>query len=214
MTSNGRSGAGPSAQHPGAGLQVAPGGGQADDASTLAFRRPLAAILLAAVVLRAGLLFYAETHPEPFDFPDSHRYVLVAQNIAAGLGPIESDTVRAGTDPLYPLILSLGIRLGADDGASVMRFGRIVNAFFAIVSIVLLAALTRRLVGPRAALIAAAFLAVDPILLFFNALVLTETCYVTLLLAGFYGVACLGGGRLLDRTGLKPVSQKSLPQLR
>jgi 4-amino-4-deoxy-L-arabinose transferase-like glycosyltransferase len=204
VTSNGGSGAGPSAQHVGTGLRRAPRATQAGVASTVVFRRWLAAILLVAVILRAGLLFYAEAHPEPFDFPDSHRYVRVARNIAAGLGPIESDTVRAGTDPLYPLILSLGIRLGAEDAVAVMRVGRIANALAAVTSILILAALTRRLVGDSAALIAAACLAVDPILLFFNALVLTETCYIALLLAGFYAVLRMGEARPLGHIGWEP----------
>jgi hypothetical protein len=61
--------------------------------------------------------------------------------------------------------------------------------------VALLAALARRLVGDRPALIAAAILAVDPILLFFNALVLTETCYTALLLGGFWCLTRLGGRR-------------------
>ena len=214
MTSSRRSEAGSLAERSGAGPRRTRGGSPVGEASVLVFRRWLAAILLGAVILRAGLLFYAEGHRATFDFPDSHRYVLVARNIAAGRGPIESDAVRAGTDPLYPLVLSLGIRLGADDAAAVMRFGRIVNVFFAVVSILILAALTRRLVGPRAALIAAALLAVDPILLFFNALVLTETFYISLLLAGFYGVVRLGEAWLPERTGWKPVPQElPVPQV-
>ena len=188
------------------------------------FRRAMAAILLVAVILRVGLLFYAERHPQRFDFPDSHRYVRVARNIAAGLGPIdrapaggsqvggESGVVLAGTDPLYPMILSVGIKLGADEAPvgdqgrsdAVKRFARIINVLFALASILLLAGITRRLIGPRAALVAAAILAVDPILLFFNALVLTETCYTTLLLAGFYAIIRMEG------TGRKPAPQQTL----
>jgi hypothetical protein len=145
------------------------------------------------IVARVALVIYAERRPELFDFPDSHRYVLVAQNIAGGRGPIESDDIHAGTDPLYPGVLAVGVLLGGDDFGAVMSFGRIANALFAVASVVLLASLARGLVGDRAALIAAAILAVDPILLFFNALVLTETCYTAIVLGGFWCVTRLGG---------------------
>ncbi len=150
----------------------------------------LAVILLLALAARGGVLIWAEQRPERFDFPDSRRYLLVARNLDAGHGPIESPDVRAGTDPLYPAVLAVGLRLGlAEDDAddvALMRFGRVANALFGVISVALLAALTRRLFGTWPALAAAAILAVDPILLYFNALVLTETCHVALLLAAFY----------------------------
>lgn len=150
----------------------------------------LAVILLLALAARGGVLIWAEQRPERFDFPDSRRYLLVARNLDAGHGPIESPDVRSGTDPLYPAVLAAGLRLGLAkddaDGAALMRFGRVVNALFGVISVALLAALTRRLFGAWPALVAAAILAVDPILLYFNALVLTETCHVALLLAAFY----------------------------
>lgn len=153
------------------------------------FGRQLLWIAAVAVLLRLAILILAEHRPERFDFPDSHRYMLVARNIAAGLGPIESQRVRAGTDPLYPYILSAGVRLGFVKPSELMRFGRVVNSLFSLASVVLLALFARRLFGRRPAVIAAAILAVDPILLFFNGLVLTETPYIALLLAGF---CCLG----------------------
>src|SRR5512140_2941450 len=105
------------------------------------FSRWLLAILILAMVARATMLVYAERQPERFDYPDSHRYLRVARNLAAGRGPIETDQVRAGTDPLYPAILSLGVRLGLDAGGAddgLMRFGRIVNAVFGICGVALL----------------------------------------------------------------------------
>lgn len=148
------------------------------------YRQGLIRIVVLAIACRAGVLILAEMRPGSFDFPDSHRYLRVARNIAAGLGPVDSDQVLAGTDPVYPLLLSTGIALGLDQDAGLMRFGRIINAIFGIASVWLLATLARRLVrDDRAALIAAGILAVDPISVFFNALVLTETCYTMLLLA-------------------------------
>ncbi len=163
-----------------------------DEVAVERFGRILGGILIVAFVLRIAMLVFAECKPDGFDYPDSHRYVQVARNIAAGEGPIDSPNVRSGTDPLYPAILALGIRLGLNDSAAILRFGRIVNTLCALTSIVLLALLGRRLIGSRAAIISSAILAIDPILLFFNGLVLTESLYITLLLAGVYFLIRLG----------------------
>ncbi len=152
-------------------------------------RARLFVLLAVAVAARGAVLAWAEKSPEQFDFPDSHRYVRVARNIAASLGPIDSEAVRAGTDPVYPWVLSLGLRLGLESDRAVFRLARIVNAAAAVASVMLLAAIGRRLFGGRAGLIAAAILAVDPILLYFNALVLTETLYIALLLGALYCTA-------------------------
>ena len=159
------------------------------------FRAWLMMILAAAALLRVGIIAYADARPALFDFPDSHRYLLVARNIAAGKGPIESADVRAGTDPLYPMLLSVGVGLGRQSTPELMQFGRIINGLASIAAVVLLAGLARNIAGGRTALIAAALLAFDPILLFFNALVLTETCYVALLLAGFFAIARVASSR-------------------
>lgn len=163
--------------------------------SMAGYSRILSAIVLAAVLLRVALLIYAEQRPARFDFPDSHRYLRVARHIAEGRGPIDSETVRAGTDPVYPTLLAIGIKLGAESDAAVFRFGRIINAVFSIIAVLTIAALARRIGGDMAGLIAAAFMTVDPISLFFNGLVLTESVYVTLLLAAVYSLSRLGGSR-------------------
>jgi hypothetical protein len=161
----------------------------------MSFSRVLGIILTIAVLLRIALILYVEHHSARFDFPDSRRYVQVARNIADGNGPIDSPAVRAGTDPLYPAILSLGISFGLNDTPAILRFGRTINSLCALASVILLALIARRLIGPRAALIAATLLAIDPILLFFNGLVLTESLYIMLLLAAIYFVTRLGDHR-------------------
>ena len=173
-----------------------PGPAEADRQYAMAgYPRILSAIILAAVLLRLALLTYGEQRPTRFDFPDSHRYLRVARNIADGRGPIDSETVRAGTDPVYPTLLAIGIKLGAESDEAVFRFGRIINAAFSIIAVLIIAALARRIGGDTAGLFAAALMAIDPISLFFNGLVLTETVYVTLLLAAVYSLSRLGGSR-------------------
>ncbi len=155
-------------------------------APSQAFKRRLAAVLLIALLTRVAVLLYAEWRPARFDFPDSQRYVAVARNIAAGRGPIDCEQVRAGTDPVFPYLLSVAIRLGATGTDAILRFGRLTNSVIGLASVVVLAAVARRRFGESVAIVAALILAVDPILLFFNALVLTESLYILLLL-----LACL-----------------------
>jgi 4-amino-4-deoxy-L-arabinose transferase-like glycosyltransferase len=172
------------------------------DALRCGFAHRLGLIVLLGAGLRAAVFAGAECRPERFDFPDSHRYMAVARNIVAGKGPIESDQARAGTDPLYPYILAIGVELGFDGDTALMRFGRIVNALASLVSVALLALLARRLTGEGPALIAAAILAIDPILLFFNALILTEAPYTALLLAGVYfAIRTTGQGNCIPWAG-------------
>jgi 4-amino-4-deoxy-L-arabinose transferase-like glycosyltransferase len=167
-------------------------------------------VAAAAILARAGLLIYAERQPARFDFPDSHRYVQVAQNIAAGLGPVESSEVQAGTDPLYPYVLSLETRFGFDDAPALLRFGRIVNCLCGVASVLVLGLFARHFFGDRPALIAAAMLAVDPILLFFNGLVLTEIPYTLLLLGAWWAVAAMSD----SVRGVPRVSTTTTPVLR
>jgi hypothetical protein len=56
------------------------------------------------------------------------------------------------------------------------------NCLFSAASIFLVARIGRRVGGDGVGLAAGAFFALDPITVFFNALVLTETCYTTMLL--------------------------------
>jgi 4-amino-4-deoxy-L-arabinose transferase-like glycosyltransferase len=148
-------------------------------------------ILTGAAVVRIALLSCAESRPERFEFPDSRRYLKVARNFADGKGLIEAPNLRAGTDPVYPMILAAGIGLGAESDAAVYRFARIVNAAFSCITVIMGMRMARRLWGQRPAMFVGIVLALDPILLYFNALVLTETVFITLLLAA---IACVVNG--------------------
>lgn len=150
------------------------------------YRFALWGILAVAIAARIAILVAAEVRPALFDFPDSNRYVTVARNIAAGLGPINDSRNRSNTDPLYPLILSAAPLSGVESQAAILRFGRISNAIFSLASVTLLAAIGRRLFGRSIGILAALLLAIDPILLFFNALILTESLYIFLLLLAAY----------------------------
>jgi len=161
-----------------------------------AFIRRLSMVLLVAAAARIALLIYAHGHPQAFDFPDSRRYLAVARNLRAGLGPIDSPKIRAGTDPLYPLMLAIGPSLGFGSDDALMEFGRIVCSMFGLIGVALLAALARRMFDDATALLAAILLAIDPILMFFNATTLTDVPYCTLLIAALAAMQQLrAGGR-------------------
>ncbi len=151
-------------------------------------KRNLTMIFILAALLRVILLAYAAMHPQRFDFPDSHRYVKVARNIAAGNGPVQARNVLAGTDPAYPGMLAVGIYLGCNSDADVMNVGRVINAIAALVAVWFCFAIGRLLFNERVGLLAAAWCAVDPILLYFNALVLTEVPYIALLLGALHAI--------------------------
>lgn len=159
--------------------------------SVSAFRRGLACVLISAFLCQIGVIAWAEWQPKRFDYPDSHRYLRVARNIAAGNGPIESADVRAGTDPLYPYLLSIPIRLGFTEDIQVHRFARGTQGVLGVLIVALTAAVARRWVSDRAALGAAALLATHPILLFFHGLVLTEIMYIAFLMAAWFFLARL-----------------------
>jgi 4-amino-4-deoxy-L-arabinose transferase-like glycosyltransferase len=146
------------------------------------FHRWVLPILLVGLMTRAAVVVYAGQHPAMFEFPDTRRYLAVARNLACGRGPVESETVRAGTDPLYPALLSLGVFCGLETDDQLLRFGRLINTLAGLAAIILVASTGRRIADSRAGLIAALIAANDPMMNFFNALVLTETCYITLLL--------------------------------
>lgn len=178
-----------------------------NDLSRARYRRGLWIVVLIGCLARAGLFAYALWNPAPFDFPDSHRYVCVARNIAVGRGPVESATTLAGTDPVYPAMLAIGVRLGCASDAAILSFGRAINCLFGLVVVGLIAAIGERLFSRRVGLWAAAWCAIDPILLFFNALVLTELPYIAMLCAailllirfnesGRIGLAVLAGAIL------------------
>jgi len=145
-------------------------------------------LFIMAVLLRVALLAYAAMHPQRFDFPDSQRYVTVARNIAAGNGPVQARDVLAGTDPAYPGMLAVGIFLGCESDAAIMNVGRVINAVAALVVIWFCFAIGRHFFNERVGLLAALCCAVDPILLYFNALVLTELPFIALLLGSLYGL--------------------------
>lgn len=151
-----------------------------------AWRRGVVLVFALAVSARAALMGYADAHPERFDYPDSRRYALVASHWARGDGPIESPANRTGTDPFYPLLLSPGYLRGGATLDDAYEWGRIVNAGLGLVALAAVMGIARRLAGDVAALAAGLMFALDPVLLFFHGLVLTEIPFTALLWSAIY----------------------------
>ncbi|MEE8169089.1 MAG: hypothetical protein V3T70_00945 [Phycisphaerae bacterium] len=166
-----------------------------------------AGILAVAAAARGAVILYAAIEPARFDYPDSRRYALVAANIASGRGPIESPRNRTGTDPLYPYLIAPAL-VGAqfdwpaarqwalNDVEQVVQepswvvraytWARVVNLIFGVAAVAAVMAVALRLAGPTAAAAAGLIASLDPILVFFHALVLTEVVYLALLWGGVY----------------------------
>ncbi len=148
------------------------------------WRRAVARVLLIALLARGAVFVYALYDPDRFVYPDSRRYVAVARNIAAGRGPIESDLVLCGNDPLYPALLSVGVRLGIESFERIMDWGRGVNVVLGLAAIPAVMLLGRRAGGSTGAIVAGLWLALDPVQLFFHGLALTEVAFICALLWG------------------------------
>jgi 4-amino-4-deoxy-L-arabinose transferase-like glycosyltransferase len=142
-------------------------------------------VILAGLLARAAIFIWAEKNPSRFDYPDGRRYMQVARNLAEGMGPVDSSSVRAGTDPLYPIVLAPAARAGGGDRA-MARWGRVVNLLAGCAAIFLTAQVGGLLFGESVGLFAAAIFAMEPIQIFFCGLVLTESLYTFFLLGAVY----------------------------
>ncbi len=160
----------------------------------------LTAILLVAAVFRIGAVHYANSHPDKFMWPDSERYLQSAVYVASGQGPIVSPSDRTGNDPGYPLLLSWPARIWPHDIQKIAAAARWINVVAGLATVVFVAWLGRLLFGSLVGLIAAAMVAVQPIQVYFHALVLTEVIYTTLLIGSLWALARYardGGGAYL-----------------
>jgi len=147
------------------------------------------AVLAVALVAR---LVWALSRPEQFTFPDSGRYHGVARNIVSGRGMVLSrayrylipsgddvETYYAHSDPGYSVFLAGLYTVGLDSRRAV----RVAQALLDTATVLLVMLLGWRLFGRCAGVAAGAVAALEPLLVFFSGMVLTETLF-TLLLTG------------------------------
>lgn len=108
-------------------------------------------------------------------------YARVGENLARGRGYV--GIREAGLQILYPPLYPASIALGVRAGLPAETAGRLVSLLFGSVFPLLALALARALYGERAGWFAGLLAAVHPLLVALSAAVLTESVYLTLLLA-------------------------------
>jgi hypothetical protein len=112
------------------------------------------------------------------EFPDEDQYWLMARSLANGDGLKDELGFRATRMPLYPALLAPFTQLA--NGVVVAKVLHwVVGA--AVAALTALAAGT--MLGPRAGWLAGLLVAVDPFLVFFSSLLLTETLFAGVLVA-------------------------------
>lgn len=117
---------------------------------------------------------------------DADSYVRLGQNLAAGHGYV-FEPGRSPTSwraPGYPVLLAVVFWL---TGGS-LTAARVVSAFIWTLTALIAYALGRRLVGERAALLAAALVGVSPELVGLTGLLWSETLFTCLFLAGIWAI--------------------------
>lgn len=138
--------------------------------------RHLVFIFLVALVARAAWGTVRQLRapdPQRLEFPDEVDYWSLAQSLSERGELIGEHGFRALRMPLYPAFLSLFTR--AEHGH---RFARIAHWSLGALAALLTALLAARITAPPAALIAGLLVALDPFLIFFSSLLLTETPYI------------------------------------
>lgn len=158
-----------------------------------ALARRLVLIFLAAVVLRVGwvIVIYApEERWAAFQYPDEEAYWQVASSLAAGDGLVDEFGYRATYMPGYPAFLAPFTGL-----PKAMFWARLVQAVlgaWVAPAVALLAVQWWRLLrggsaapGRTLAWMAGGLVAVDPFLIFFSGLLLTETLFAALLVSAW-----------------------------
>jgi 4-amino-4-deoxy-L-arabinose transferase-like glycosyltransferase len=137
-------------------------------------RRILAAIVLGALTVRVGFVL---TREDRYYFPDSLQYAGIAKNLLARGDLSYDDDHRACRGPGYPVFLAGCFALFGESRPAV----RLVQAVIGAATCLIVFALARVLFGEAAGLLAAAFTALYPFFVFYAALELSETLFITAL---------------------------------
>jgi 4-amino-4-deoxy-L-arabinose transferase-like glycosyltransferase len=156
-------------------------------------QRLLFTVFAVALAARAGWgVFRMMRSPEPvaLEFPDEEQYWMMARSFAEGHGLRDELGFRATRMPLYPGFLALFVEM--PNGAAYARAAQwLIGALAASFT----AGLATALAGRRIGTIAGLMVALDPFLIFFASLLLTETLFITALCALWWLLA-----RVIQRT--------------
>ncbi|MHC4696305.1 MAG: glycosyltransferase family protein [Planctomycetota bacterium] len=120
----------------------------------------------------------AQAHdPAAVEFPDEEQYWLMATSLHAGQGLEDEFGFRATRMPLYPAALSLAA--GLEHGVPVAK---VIQWFVGAAAAALTIGVATSLFGRRVGLVAGFWVALDPFMIFFSSLLLTETLFTAALL--------------------------------
>jgi len=159
----------------------------------------LATILLLGVALRLGWAARQATDAASLDaLPDQTEYLQIGRNLAAGRGlqftdPRFNQQVWAYRTPGYPVFVAA---CGAD-----ITVIRIVQALLDASTAWAIYLVARTWLTPGWSLAAAALCAVDPLLIYFSSLILSETLYIAMLAWGLV-LLLRGSGRAVAGAAL------------
>ncbi|MCX7047035.1 MAG: glycosyltransferase family 39 protein [Candidatus Sumerlaeota bacterium] len=147
---------------------------------------PLAAILIVAAALRLGVFFFFATDARLFYEPDTPGYWNSALALLKQGTFLQSPDPGAAPEtfrtPGYPAFMAGVFALFGQRAAAVI----LIQIALALATIYLTYWLAARAFHPYAGLWAAALVALDPTHIYHNNLLLTETLYAFLLVAGIY----------------------------
>lgn len=142
--------------------------------------RTWAWIFFIAFIARAGWGIYrwhTSGDGQALEFPDEQQYWRMARSLTAGDGLADEFGFRATRMPFYPALLSLFTLLPAPILAA-----KILHWIAGSGVAVLTALLAGRMFDRRVAFMAGMWVALDPFLIFFSSLLLTETFFLAALL--------------------------------
>lgn len=140
------------------------------------FTTSIAAVLVLALLLRAGVLWFRSESLSD----DRDAYIAVAEGIVQGAGFANSQTGEptAYRPPLYPLILAAVFQSGARSVAIAL-----LHLCMGTATVWLTFRIGRQLGLSHGATVAALIVAIDPLLLQYTAFPMTETVFTFLLTA-------------------------------
>jgi 4-amino-4-deoxy-L-arabinose transferase-like glycosyltransferase len=153
--------------------------------SPLSQRERLALLLIAALAAALRLLWW-HLGPRVIE-SEGIYYARVAENLAAGRGllGLGEHGLELLYPPLYSGLLAAGVRLGFN----VVSVGRAVSLLFGASLPLLCFCYARRYLSAAAGWLAAATAALHPLLVVVSTAVLTESSYLTVMLAALYFAA-------------------------
>ncbi len=120
------------------------------------------------------------------EFPDEEQYWLMASSFAEGDGLRDELGFRATRMPLYPAFLSLFA-----DRPNGIVFAKIAQWVMGSLAACFTAGLGASLRGHRVGCAAGLLVALDPFLIFFSSLLLTETLFITALCGLWWALAAI-----------------------